>query len=759
MQTHRFTILGAAGKAAHPQCKRIASQHLGGQMKQTAIVWIAVIIVLSAKIEASTLEINTTARDESSGFSNPNAIAQDRDGTTIVVGQVAPASVIGGIPVRATAGDKDSFVARYQPDGIAAWVQVHGGKRSDSARGVAIDDDGGIVVGGRFFGSARFGAGNLISDLDSEGGFLARYDADGSFDWVQEITGAGSEIVSNVAATGDGYVAVGSFTEEVIVSPFYGDLRKTIPDGTQGLFMARFAADGTPLSLSIAASDPGALVYPHPTMIVDNDGEILIAGGIGFRQFGDQVLECPETECRFLGKFTELDDPQWLVGIGGGESPTVGGIAVDSDNRIVVVGPASVYSMRFGSTTNHEIELPATAPSAHRFVAMYSPNGALQWARLDGDTATDQNNWVETRAYDVAIDVHNNILVSGASQKIQDRYYLEVSPHIALYDVGGNFRDQVDYFIGDADFGSRVTTLSCRPGAESCAFAGVKSHSRNNTILFGTVATTHESVPFVSRNTGDVVQHGWHDLTFPTLSDPVLLADIRSFDGRDTAAIRMRPRPDGRVQIRIEEEQSRDLETNHTTEIVSYFAAEAGIIADIDGKLIGVASKTTTSQRSQNQWHTVQLTHALERPVVFAQLSSYRGKDPSHIRIRNVTATSFEYQIEEWDYLDKSHATETISYVAIETGSHQMAQGQNIHVGTVETTHRWSSVTPPDPVTPRDVLLSQSQTINERDPVVTRQRIRASSTLQFRLQEEEAGDRVHAVERVGYMLVQSDRNP
>ena len=45
---------------------------------------------------------------------------------------------------------------------------------------------------------------------------------------------------------------------------------------------------------------------------------------------------------------------------------------------------------------------------------------------------------------------------------------------------------------------------------------------------------------------------------------------MQTADGKDTAALRWRNKNGRGVEIKVEEEQSRDTETNHTTESIGY---------------------------------------------------------------------------------------------------------------------------------------------------------------------------------------------
>jgi hypothetical protein len=133
-------------------------------------------------------------------------------------------------------------------------------------------------------------------------------------------------------------------------------------------------------------------------------------------------------------------------------------------------------------------------------------------------------------------------------------------------------------------------------------------------------------------------------------------------------------------------------------------------------------------------------------------MTTYNGGHPSHMRLRDVTASSVRYQIEEWDYLDQGHTTETMGYVVLERGQHRLADGKLIQVGTSSINHAWSQINIPA-MGGVPVLLSQSQTYNGNQAIVTRQRNITASGFQIRVQEEEGNDGGHARETVGYLAI------
>jgi hypothetical protein len=72
--------------------------------------------------------------------------------------------------------------------------------------------------------------------------------------------------------------------------------------------------------------------------------------------------------------------------------------------------------------------------------------------------------------------------------------------------------------------------------------------------------------------TADVVTHKFHTIQFgQNFADiPALLADMQTADGMDAAGIRWQNKDANSVEIQIDEEKSKDKETNHTTEVVGY---------------------------------------------------------------------------------------------------------------------------------------------------------------------------------------------
>ena len=155
-----------------------------------------------------------------------------------------------------------------------------------------------------------------------------------------------------------------------------------------------------------------------------------------------------------------------------------------------------------------------------------------------------------------------------------------------------------------------------------------------------------------------------------------------------------------------------------------------------------------------NGWDIATFAKTFNDPIVVASPLSYNGEDPSHVRVQNVTATGFEYQVEEWAYLDGNHtADEVIQFMVVERGVHRIGN-KTWEAGSVPLRHNFKSVTLDPSFRGNQTILTQTATVNDATPVVVRIRNVNSNQFEMRLQEEEAENQTHVNESVHYIAIQ-----
>jgi subtilisin family serine protease len=173
---------------------------------------------------------------------------------------------------------------------------------------------------------------------------------------------------------------------------------------------------------------------------------------------------------------------------------------------------------------------------------------------------------------------------------------------------------------------------------------------------------------------------------------------------------------------------------------------------------LGEAGTVSVDQAGTSEWHTVTLDSTYTDPAVIMKPVSHNGGNPSHVRLRDVDGgdsnQQFEFKIEEWKYDDGGHINETLHYVVMERGYHTLADETDIVAGYVDGFNQtFNTATYGGSFVSKPVVLSQPQTYNGGQPIVSRQRNITSDDVEWRVQEEEALG-WHADERIGGIVIE-----
>jgi Ca2+-binding RTX toxin-like protein len=173
--------------------------------------------------------------------------------------------------------------------------------------------------------------------------------------------------------------------------------------------------------------------------------------------------------------------------------------------------------------------------------------------------------------------------------------------------------------------------------------------------------------------------------------------------------------------------------------------------------IIGESGVETAVQTDATTWHTVTFSAAIINPVVKMSIMTNNDGDPYSVRVRNVTDNGFEWQIDEFDYLDGSRVlAEEASWLAVSEGTHTLDNGTVIQAGTAnvtneaQTTINFNSAFGTAPV-----VLTQIMTENDGAAVVSRNRNITTTNFRVNMLEEEDADGTHATEEVGWIAIEA----
>jgi len=387
-----------------------------------------------------------------------SAVAADTAGNAYVTGDFSSATATFGDTTITKVGGRDLFVAKYDPSGSLVWVRRDGGAESSFAscfgRGIAADGDGNVLVTGYYTRPVTFGAGEANeTSLDRIGSetnnayniFVAKYSgSDGSLLWAKRAGGWNHDGAFDIAVDANGNSCVtgyvGGNPAHFTSNPgpldvIFGEDLVT-PTVLQAyshnnIFVAQYSPAGALAWAKIVDAETiitiGDVDYVYGgfdygrRIAVDGNGDCVVTGQYNYGAtfgpgeanettlyasgFDGSGLYEDDYEEVFVAKFAGADGSlQWAKSTQGDGLNQGWGVATDGTGNVAVTG-LSFLEVTFGAGESDPITLPGTSGD-DVFVAKYSPDGALLWARKDGGERSDQG-------YDVAADGAGNIFATG----------------------------------------------------------------------------------------------------------------------------------------------------------------------------------------------------------------------------------------------------------------------------------------------------------------------------------------------------------
>lgn len=323
----------------------------------------------------------------SKGFGNGDTqngvrVAVDPWGGAVLAGELLGAMDFGG-GVLTSAGSQDAFLARFNGDGSHLWSKRFGDGELQTARGVAVDASGNILLTGCLQGSTDFGGGPLTS-AGLNDVFVARFDPDGGHVWSVRFGDADLQTSFAVAADASGNVII---TGLMAGSVDFGGGALTSGGGYDA-FVAKLAPDGTHL-WSRRFGDENEQY--GVTVACDAAGNVVVAGLLkGAVDFGGGALTSAGLDDVFVAKFGPDGTHLWSQRFGDANVQSVNAVAVEADGGIALAGDF------YGTVDFGGGEL-VSAGRSDAYLAKFDASGAHLWSRRFGDTDYDHG-------YGVAVD-------------------------------------------------------------------------------------------------------------------------------------------------------------------------------------------------------------------------------------------------------------------------------------------------------------------------------------------------------------------
>lgn len=402
-----------------------------------------------------------------------HGLARDPQGNILIVGDFWGSIDFGNLNLYSV-GDRDIFLAKFDPNGNHLWSNRYGDELEQVGVDVATDGTGAVYIASAFNGSLEFGGGSLIS-AGRYNIALAKLDANGNHIWSKSFGDQNYHVPECIAVTPSGIVAIAGRFQGCL--DFGGTQIQSKSEQTD-IFIAIFSPDG---GCMWAKRFGGRFEQQTQSLAMDANGNIALVGVFkGELNFDSQTLAQRRlTEyCGFIAELDGSGNVLWCRPFG--ETPAEVGsvVAFDGINGDVLAA---------GFVRNKLPHDLSQGTNSLCLLARYGQSGLLKWYKSFGTPALPASLSIAadgrlllTGHFTGSIDFGQGSLVSAGgydifaamftpdgnvqwSKRFGDRW-----PQFLIRGVHGHDRSVVlaGSFHGTIDFGSGPVVATGYDGAK-----------------------------------------------------------------------------------------------------------------------------------------------------------------------------------------------------------------------------------------------------------------------------------------------------
>jgi len=268
------------------------------------------------------------------GAKQVNDIALDANGNILLTGFFQDSLLL---PNRAlvSMGERDAFVAKYDPNGQFLWAQQAGLEGNSRGVGLATDSENAVVVSGTFDRSIQFGDSlAFMANTSDNDVFVAKYDAAGSLLWAKKAGGVFEDRTAALATDAeDNIYLTGSFAGRLTLD---STLEILSVGNNDNFYLLRYTPDGA----ADWARSIGSLETEQATSLAIHSSTIVVGGYYrgSFEVDGLQLINPGDDFDGFVAGFSLDGQARWLEPILGNTVLLNTAVANAPEERVLVGG-------------------------------------------------------------------------------------------------------------------------------------------------------------------------------------------------------------------------------------------------------------------------------------------------------------------------------------------------------------------------------------------------------------------------------------
>ncbi|MCB9642946.1 MAG: hypothetical protein H6728_07700 [Myxococcales bacterium] len=255
------------------------------------------------------------------------------------------------------------------------WSLSIGGTGIEHLYDIKSASNGDIYLAGSFSGTFSFNGQTLMSSGSTDA-FVIKLASDQTLLWAKSFGGSGNDNAKSLVITNQGKLyVIGTFEQSFQVA---GTTASS--EGKKDVFWLEMnASDG---SINWFKQGGGVEDDEGDSLAIDNNGALYLAGTFQKQAtFDGKSLQADQFKDIFLMKTNGLGKPQWLRQVSSPANNENPRVLVTQDQDPILLGGIRAKATIAGTSL--------TAQKVDIFVARWSPQGTLRWAKQAGGSNDD----------------------------------------------------------------------------------------------------------------------------------------------------------------------------------------------------------------------------------------------------------------------------------------------------------------------------------------------------------------------------------